>query len=55
MNGRNVVEQALAELPDDPANNERREYLMNWQRILASPPIRSNLDPVHLIREDRDR
>jgi len=54
MNGRNVVEQALAELPDDPANNERREYLINLQRILAFPPIKSDLDPVALIREDRD-
>ena len=55
MNGRSVVDQALAELSGDPAEEARRKYLMNWQRILAMPPIKSDLDPVQLIREDRDR
>lgn len=55
LNGRNIVEQALAELPNDPANEERRKYLLNLQRILTFPPIKSDLDPVQLIREDRDR
>jgi len=55
MNGRTVVEQALAELSNSPANEGRRKYLLNLQRILAFPPIDSDLDPVQLIREDRDR
>jgi hypothetical protein len=55
LNNRGVVEQALAELSGDPAEEERRKYLMNLQRIMAFPPIKSDLDPVQLIREDRDR
>lgn len=54
LNKRSVLDQALAELSGDPAEEERRKYLMNLQRILAFPPIKSDLDPVQLIREDRD-
>jgi len=53
INNRSILEQAFAEL--DPADEARRQYLLNWQRILDMPPIESDLDPVQLIREDRDR
>jgi hypothetical protein len=53
MNNRTILEQAFAEL--DPGDETRRQYLLNWQRILEMPPIESDLDPVQLIREDRDR
>ncbi len=55
INERSVVDEAVAELSDDPEELRRREYLKVLEHIRALPPIKSNLDPVALIREDRDK
>jgi hypothetical protein len=52
-NGRTVEEQILAELEVVEDNRRRRRDALDAIRRL--PPIDSTLDPVELIREDRNR
>jgi predicted CopG family antitoxin len=52
-NKRTVEQQVLAELEVVEDNRRRRREALDALRKL--PPIDSSLDPVELIREDRDR
>ncbi len=52
-NGRTVNEQVLEELEVVEENRRRRRAALDAIRKL--PPLDSSLDPVVLIREDRDR
>jgi hypothetical protein len=52
-NERSVEEQILADLDIVEENRRRRRRALD--RLRELPPIKSSLDPVKLIREDRDR
>jgi predicted transcriptional regulator len=52
-NKRTVAEQVIAELEIVEENRRRRREALDAIRQL--PHITSSLDPVELIREDRDR
>jgi hypothetical protein len=52
-NKRTVEEQVIAELEIIEENRRRRRAVLD--EIRALPVVESSLDPVQLIREDRDR
>ena len=54
VNGHTVTEEALALLGEEPDQMDRGKYLKLLERIRALPKFKSDLDPVALIREDRD-
>ena len=54
VNGHTVTEEALALLGEEPDQMDRGKYLKLLDRIRALPKFKSDLDPVALIREDRD-
>lgn len=52
--GRTITEEAVALLRESPDPMDRDKYRKLLDRIRALPKFRSDLDPVALIREDRD-
>ena len=54
VHGRTVTEEAVALLREVPDQMDHDKYLKLLERIRALPKFKSDLDPVALIREDRD-